>query len=209
MKKILLAFFVSTFFLNVSGATFTIVNVGLTFSPATATINQGDDVNFMLNSVFHNAVEVDLATWNANGITPLSGGFSVPFGGGSVSSSLLPVGTHYYVCTNHVALYGMKGTITVQTTLAVPDIKTQNDMIIYPSPAKENITVQLNTSTSTPVEIKLFNLQGKLVDVLFPKSNFSGLLLRTFSLNKATGAGIYFVQITTGDNSVYQKIVIR
>jgi len=207
MKKILLAIFVSTFFLNVFGATFNIVNVGLTFSPATATINQGDDVTFTLNSSFHNAVEVSLTTWNAGGIDPLSGGFSVPFGGGSVSSSLLPVGTHYYVCTNHVT-FGMKGTIIVQPSLAVPDIKTQNGLMIYPSQAKDNITVQFYNSISTPVEIKLFNIQGKLVDILFPKTNFSGLLRRTFSLNKATGKGIYFVQITTGNDSAYQKIVI-
>lgn len=205
MKKILLAFLVSTFFLNVFGTTFTIVNVGITFSPATTTITQNDNVTFTLASV-HDAVEVSKATWDANGNSPIIG-FQLPFGGGTILGSSLAPGVHYFVCEPH-ATFGMKGTITVQGTLAVPDIKTQNDIMIYPSPAKENITVQLNTSTSTPVEIKLFNLQGKLVDVLLPKSNFSGLLLRTFSLNKATGAGIYFVQITTGDNSAYQKIVI-
>jgi len=205
MKKILLALLVSTFFMNSFGTTFNITNVGITFSPATITITQNDNVTFTLASV-HDAVEVSQATWDANGNTPIIG-FQLPFGGGTVLGSSLTLGIHYFVCEPH-ATFGMKGTITVQSTLAVPDVKSQNDLMVYPSPAKDNITVQLNTSTSTPVEIKLFNLQGKLVDVLFPKTNFSGLLLRTFSLNKATGAGIYFVQITTGDDSAYQKIVI-
>jgi plastocyanin len=205
MKKILLALLVSTFFMNSFGTTFNITNVGTTFSPATITITQNDNITFTLASA-HDAVEVSKATWDANGNTPIIG-FQLPFGGGTVLGSSLSVGVHYFVCEPHAA-FGMKGSITVQGTLAAPYIKTQNDMMIYPSPAKDHITVQLNTSTSTPVEIKLFNLQGRLVDVLFPKTNFSGLLLRTFSLNKVTGAGIYFVQITTGEDSAYKKIVI-
>lgn len=207
MKKILLALLFIPFSITGFGATFNIVNVGVTFSPSTLTINQGDDVTFTLNSSLHNALEVSLDTWNADGVTPLSGGFSVPFGGGSVPAAQLPVGTHYYVCVNHVTL-GMKGTITVQSTSAVPVVKTENDMLIYPNPVKDNITVQFNNPTSNPVEIKLFDLQGKLVDVLFPKTELSGLLIRTFPLNKISGAGICVLQVTSGANTAYQKIVI-
>jgi len=189
------------------GATITIVNVGLTFSPSTLTINQGDDVLFNLNSAVHNAVEVSQATWNADGVAPLEGGFSVAFGGGSVSSSLLPLGTHYYVCANHVT-FGMKGIIIVQAVASVPETSAQNAVKLYPNPAKDNITVQYNPSTSNVVEIKLFNLQGKLVSVLFPKTEVSGLFLRTFSLNKITGAGVYLVQIVSGENTTYHKLVI-
>jgi hypothetical protein len=55
---------------------------------------------------------VSQATWNANGTTPLPGGFSVPFGGGMVLPSQLGIGTHYYVCQAHVS-FGMKGKIIV------------------------------------------------------------------------------------------------
>lgn len=207
MKKILLVLFFIPFCMSGYGATVTIVNVGLTFSPTPLTINQGDDVIFSLNSILHNAVEVSQTTWNAEGVTPLSGGFSVDFGGGSVSSSLLTVGTHYYVCTNHVT-FGMRGIIIVQASASVPETNAQNAVQLYPNPAKENITVQFSPSISTVVEIKLFDLQGKLVAVLIPKTEVSGLFLRTFSLNKITGAGVYFVQIVSGDNTTYQKVVI-
>ncbi len=59
----------------------------------------------------HNAVEVSQATYNANGTTALSGGFSVPFSGEKKGG--LSTGTHYYVCTNH-ASFGMKGQVIVQ-----------------------------------------------------------------------------------------------
>lgn len=206
MKKILLALFITLFCLNVFGATFPVTNIGFTFSPATTIITQNDDVLFTLGAI-HDAVEVDLATYNANGTSPIIG-FSVPFGGGTLLGSQLSIGTHYYVCENH-AFMGMKGIIIVQSVSAVPVVKAQNDMQIYPNPAKDHITLQFNNPTSNPVEIKLFDLQGKLVDVLFLKTEFSGLLVRTFSLNKINGGGIYFVKLTSGDTVAYQKIVIN
>jgi plastocyanin len=206
MKKILLSLFITLFCLNGFCATFNVTNVGVTFSPATITITQNDDVLFTLG-VIHDAVEVDLATWTANGISPIIG-FSVPFGGGTLLGSQLSVGTHYYVCENH-AFLGMKGTIIVQSTSAVPVVKTQNDMLIYPNPAKDKITLQFNNPTLNPVEITLFDFQGKLVEVLFPKTEFTGLLVRTFSLSKINGGGIYIVKITSGDQVAYQKIVVN
>lgn len=70
-----------------------ITNVGSTFSPATLTIEVGDNVSFVLETM-HNAVEVSHATWDANGTNPLPGGFSVPYGGGELLPAQLPAGTH-------------------------------------------------------------------------------------------------------------------
>lgn len=207
MKNTVLALFLIPFCMNGFGATFEIVNVGFTFSPTTLTIKQGDDVTFTLNSAFHNAVEVSQATWDANGSSPVIG-FNVPFGGGSVPASQLPVGTHYYVCANHVLSSGMKGIIIVQATSGIEEHTSQNNLLIYPCPAKDNITVQFNSATFSPIEIKLFNLQGKLVDVLLPKTNFSGLLLRKFSLKNATAPGIYIVKVASGDVNSYRRIIV-
>ena len=93
-----------------AATTHTVTNSGLTFSPSTLTINVGDTVVWNIGSS-HNVVEVSQSTWNSNGNTPLTGGFSTPFGGGTVVFS--STGTHYYVCSPH-ASSGMKGTITVE-----------------------------------------------------------------------------------------------
>ena len=207
MKKILLVLLLTAFIMNGYCATFTITNVSVTFSPATISITQNDNIIFTLLSV-HNAVEVSQTTWNANDITPLTGGFNIGFGGGTLSGSQLSIGTHYFVCQNHVQLFGMKGTIIVQSTAGIEDHKLQNDILIFPSPAKDNITVQYNELTSKLVEIKLVDLQGKLVDVLYPKTELSGVFLRTFSLKKASSPGVYFIQISSGDNISYHKVVI-
>jgi len=207
MKKMYVTVFLSVLFLFSYGTTYQIVNIGVTFSPSTLTINQGDDVTFTLNSLLHNAVEVSQASWNADDATPLSGGFSVPFGGILVNIGQLGVGTHYYVCTNHVT-FGMKGTITVQGTLAVPETRIQNELLIYPNPAKDNLTVQYTSSGTEVVEMKLFDLQGKLVNVLLQKTRVSGLFTGTFLLNTISAPGVYVIQFSTGDKNSYQKVVI-
>src|ERR1035437_6539811 len=102
--------------------TVTIVNSGSTFSPATVTITVGDTVKFTLASI-HDAVEVSQATWNANGTTALSGGFSTPFGGGLVLPAQLTVGTHWYVCSPHAASMHMKGVIIVKNAAGIQENK--------------------------------------------------------------------------------------
>ena len=120
--------------------TWTVINSGFTFSPATITINIGDDVTFTLGGI-HNAVEVSQATWNANGNTALAGGFSLPFGGGSVTTSQLGIGTHYYVCAPHAA-GGMKGVIIVQSLTDIAENKLQPDLSVYPNPSNNLMTIK-------------------------------------------------------------------
>ncbi len=92
--------------------THTITTPGLSFSPATLSVNLGDTIVFSIGGA-HNAIQVDQTTWNNNGNTPLPGGFSVPFGGGTIIPQ--SAGTLYYVCSPH-ASSGMKGTLIVTST---------------------------------------------------------------------------------------------
>jgi plastocyanin len=107
----------------------TINTSGLTFTPATTNILFGDTVVFTIGGS-HDAREVSLGTWTANGNTPLPGGFQTAFGGGMVLPAQLAVGTHYFVCTPHAAM-GMKGTIIVSPcpTPAQPGLITGNTAI--------------------------------------------------------------------------------
>ncbi len=123
MKKVLSALLLVIS--SVSGAFATIwdvTNSGFTFLPANITITQGDTVRFTLQAS-HNAVEVSQTTYNANGATPLGGGFSVSFGAAGELVTGLGTGVHYYVCSNHAGS-GMKGTITVNA--ATPPVVIPN-----------------------------------------------------------------------------------
>lgn len=124
MKKIILIAAILLYSAAGFSTTWTVSSLSMSFNPANITITAGDSVNFTLLSS-HNAVEVSQATWNANGTTPLPGGFVEPFGGGLVLPSHLTVGVHYYVCQAHAA-FGMKGKITV-TPAVVTTVVFQKD----------------------------------------------------------------------------------
>ncbi len=100
------------FTLGISQTTHTVVNVGITFSPSTLTIQAGDQVDFDIAGS-HNVKETDEESFNNEEGNQLPGGFSLPFGGGLLTADDLPVGTHYYYCQPHVT-FGMLGVIIVE-----------------------------------------------------------------------------------------------
>jgi plastocyanin len=172
-----------------------IVNSGYTFSPSTETINSGDSVTFQLANI-HNAVEVSQTTWNANGTTALSGGFSVAFGGGLVLPAALPVGTHYYVCQNHASM-GMKGIITVTGSangineVSAPKISVS----LYPIPVSNEATVKVTAQ----VDLKgsafvIYDASGREVNrASVPDGQQFNISCGTLS------DGLYLYQIVNGN----------
>lgn len=138
------------------GSSTTISNAGLTFTPAEVTITTTDQVVFSI-SANHNAVEVSEATWNANGSAALSGGFSLSFGGGTLSAGTLSVGTHYYVCTPHAGA-GMKGKIIVQSTTGVKN-QISAPASIFPNPSAGKLFLQ-NPALQGKA-FRIISLEGK------------------------------------------------
>ena len=204
MKKMILTLFLSTFCLNGFSATWQVASPGYTFSPALLTIKLGDNANFAIDS-WHNAVEVSQAVWDANESSHEIG-FSVPYGGGTVSPAQLPVGTHYYVCTPHAAL-GMKGIIIVQAATALDETLPESTVSVYPNPVIDQLNVRLNVTASTILEINLYDIQGKLVSILLPKTPVSGMFSQTFPISNELVPGVYFVKMAMGNNTTYKKVI--
>ena len=94
-----------------------VTTAGFVFSPSELTIAVGDSVEFSPKA-FHSATQVSQATYEANGKTPLPGGFDVDNTASPASLKVEIVkfsqaGVIYFVCTPHAA-GGMKGKITVK-----------------------------------------------------------------------------------------------
>ncbi len=189
--------------------TWTVVNSGFTFSPATITITQGDSVNFALQSM-HTATEVNLSSWNTNNNTPLSGGFNTPLGGGLILPAQLGVGTHYFVCTPHAGS-GMKGTIIVQSPNGINNNTNLKTIInVFPNPASEVINIHYNITASTHVDIKLLDVTGKCIEVLLAEKLYPGEYNNTFYIGHKTNAkGIYFIELSIGDKKETQEIIVE
>jgi plastocyanin len=212
MKKYLLigalAMIVSGF---ASGHTVTITNSDFTFSPDNVTINLGDTVVFTLMNI-HDAVEVSEATWNANGTTPLAGGFSVPLGGGQVTG--LSAGIHYYVCTFHVSL-GMKGKITVNESSGISENEVGTKKFnIYPNPNSGKFMLQFNGPDGSigswllsdpEAGIQVYNILGeKVADLSDLISNSSSEIDLSYVPN-----GIYFIRLKDSKSTYTEKLIKR
>lgn len=140
--------------------TYTISNSGFSFTPDTITIVFGDDVDFSLGST-HNAIEVSQETWDDNGTTALESGFSLPFGGGSLSMEQLTVGTHWYVCSVH-ASSGMKGVIIVESATGIKEDLQEAPVSFFPNPFFDILTIESDQDLlGSP--FSLLDLTGKVI----------------------------------------------
>lgn len=114
----------------------TIVQSGLTFEPATLTVDAGQEITITLNAP-HTATEVSEETWDANENTP-NGGFD--FSAGTHTLTLDEPGVYYYVCTPHASM-GMKGRIIVMPGSGVADRSTAPTLRVFPNPTSHELQV--------------------------------------------------------------------
>jgi plastocyanin len=204
MKKPILFILLAVFGYAGFGATVTVSNSGTTFSPATITINLGDEVAFDIGTG-HNVVEVSQATWDAKGNTPLSGGFSLPFGGGTLTADKLTSGIHFYVCTPHAG-FGMRGTITVLDPTGIAETKLRDGIAIYPNPSNGNFQLKLDNSLSTKeYDLGIYTLKGQKV---YAKSGIQQQNSTNIEISDLP-KGVYIVRLYGRNENIYRKIVVQ
>ncbi|HNW69304.1 MAG TPA: T9SS type A sorting domain-containing protein [Bacteroidales bacterium] len=201
MKTLIISLALSILCITSYATVWTITNSGFTFSPATITITLGDSVNFNLGSI-HDAVEVDQATWNANGATPLPGGFATPLGGGMVLPDKLTVGTHYYVCSVHVGSSGMKGIITVQNPTNIAVNELDNNISFYPNPVKSVLYFNLNFPETQIMQLRLLNIAGQELLGMEVKNGANNIDLENLTV------GLYYVMLTSDKKHLYTTKII-
>lgn len=195
--RILLSILFVILVFNGFGKVWKVTNNYYTFTPQSISINSGDTVVFEISSG-HDVVEVSQQTWNSNGNTLLSGGFSLPFGGGTLLTANLTAGTHYYVCTPH-AYIGMKASIIVQSVTPVIDNKLFTEVSVYPNPAKDIVNIRITGDKKGEV-FSIVNLAGKQV--------LTGKLedeINSVDLSRLN-SGLYFVQLGTGKRQTLKLI---
>ena len=114
----------------------TITTSGFTFSPSLLTVPAGATITATIGGG-HTMTQVSEATWNANGNTPLSGGFN--YSSGTHQLNLTIPGTYYYVCAPHAGS-GMKGRIVVESTTGLAE-REQAAVQVFPNPASGEATL--------------------------------------------------------------------
>jgi plastocyanin len=133
------------------------------FDPASLTIELGDDVLILWDddvAMPHNFLEVDAATWIANGTTPLAGGYALGDGTDTPGHvhTITPTANVWYVCEYHASM-GMKGTITVVGASAIADATAQHAYRFAPNPATDRTA--LIAPDGRAVQVQLTDATGR------------------------------------------------
>jgi len=201
-KHLLTSIFTIGFAMSSFATTYTITNGFNVFTPATVNALVGDTIIWNL-AVSHDVVEVDQSTWAANGNTPMSGGFSLPNGGGQYVIQAGDVGTIYYVCSPHASM-GMKGRIFVGTL----GLENQNSisMQIMQSVQDQFIKLTVNGPTTGKVMVDMMNLSGQVVKTT--SLNLQGetsTMIEVGDLPK----GVYMVRWSYGNINKAKKIILQ
>ncbi len=197
MKKMLpVTLFLLTLFQVSRAETFTVSSSGFDYTPATLTIQVGDQVNFNIGPS-HDAVEVSRATWDANGATP-NGGFVLGFGGGILTFNT--PGIYYYVCTPHASL-GMKGVIIVEspTSINQPGDRSLAGWQLFPNPAGEWVSLHFSVPERISLSVDLIDLSGKLLKQFNTQDYPAGDHVVRMNLD-AVAPGRYLVRVNTGNS---------
>jgi len=181
--------------------TYTISISGFTFDPAELTVEIGDTV-FFNGSANHPVLEVSLDTWNANATTALVNGFAFPTGVGKVAFDA--AGMHYYVCTNHVASSGMKGTILVTTPTSIKSVSGGINFSLYPVPLNgNNLNLKFDKNTSENIDISIYNVIGLELVNLKNQSGRQDLSIDCSNFSK----GAYLIRIKQGDRYATSRFI--
>jgi hypothetical protein len=93
----------------------------------------------------------------------------------------------------------------VDLNVSVEDLVNENSISIYPNPTKESSTISFNLNESSQVTMEVYNTMGSMVftngtEVMSPgnqKLIFNGSELPS---------GMYFVNLTVGDQVITKKI---
>ncbi|MBK8226664.1 MAG: T9SS type A sorting domain-containing protein [Flavobacteriales bacterium] len=126
------------------------------FNPNLLTVQAGTEITINIGAT-HTFTQVSEATWNANGNTPLGGGFN--FNSGTHQLTLTVPGTYYYVCVPHANM-GMKGRIVVEVNTDVADAEPVPQSLVFPNPADRFLIVE---GTQGGEMAQLFDAQGREV----------------------------------------------
>ncbi|MCW8896394.1 MAG: T9SS type A sorting domain-containing protein [Flavobacteriales bacterium] len=173
----------------------TITASGMTFTPNSLTINQGDTVEWDNVSGFHN-VNGTQATFPAN---PTSFGNSPASAPWNYTFVFTVAGNYAYQCDVHAP--NMAGTIVVQPATSVVKLQEKTELKVFPNPTADYFSID---TKQTIKSVSLINITGQLVKTYTETASQTN----RFDV-KALPKGIYFINIEIGDAKLVEKLIIQ
>ncbi len=123
--------------------------------------------------------------------------------------------------SNHEVLFSNVGFSTSDTTaigtavrnyftnnpLGVAENENNSTLILYPNPAQDNFTVQVNLPKPSDVNIQVYSLTGQSVYSITESAENAGLFSSTIN-SSMLSQGVYVIKVSANGTSDYKKITV-
>lgn len=108
-------------------------------------------------------------------------------------------------------------TIAISTLTIPEDISSgisspstdESGLSVFPIPASEILNVRYTLTQGNNVEITIFDMNGKMVEVLLSENSMAGNATKSFAINGKYAEGAYFIKTSIGEQVHIEKIIIR
>lgn len=193
------------------GATHNVTQVDLTFQPVSITIQVGDTLVWIHTGGSHTVT-------NGTGAADPNAGtlFDAPLNGSNPTFQhvFTTPGIVPYFCRIHEG-FGMKGTVTVQSTVDVPAGSGFHYALMQaaPSPFRNTTTIHYSIAQPGHVQLLVFDAAGRqariLVDEYVSKPGERGVRWDgRGDSGEQLPAGVYFYELTTGSFNATLKMIL-
>jgi thiol-disulfide isomerase/thioredoxin len=98
-------------------------------------------------------------------------------------------------------------TFTTGTTTGIKDFYKEGEIVFYPNPAGNEVSLKLNVQEKSDVEIRIYNESGQLVKISDKGKLQEGEHNINLDMSRLNN-GLYFAKVTIGNETVTKKIQI-
>ena len=121
------------------------------------------------------------------------------YGGSAGRDSFLK----YFPGMHDTAVKAAYEAVTAVEDVISPDFELRN----YPNPFNSNTTISFNLGKASHVNLSVYDISGRRVELLINENRLAGLHEVQFAPSSGS-SNIYFIRLTTEDNTVTRKMMM-
>ncbi len=183
--------------------TVTVTDGNLATSSNTVTIGEPAALAAAMTSTASTTGADGSATATASGGTAP---YTYLWNGGATTATITGIGAGDYTVTATDA----KGcividTVTVTGVVGINELAGNVDFNIYPNPADDNITINLNGVKGNVNSITVYDITGKVMNTVTK----AGIQNQTVRIQVDYPAGVYYIQLNTNIGVTTKKLVVK
>ncbi len=99
--------------------------------------------------------------------------------------------------------------INILSNVGVDELSNNINFNVYPNPAEDNTVIAFNLIEKNQADIKIYDVVGKEVSLIFTGNLSAGEHQYSISGNTKLAAGAYFVKLTVGGESFAKKLIVK